>query len=1683
MPDAEHICEFSFKRQSPILLKSLLFLLSFVFIYSISFGQTNVNGNQSGIWTKANSPYVLTGRVTVPAGQTLTIEPGVVVESPRQNADFTVYGTLLAVGTSADSIFFRGKPNPAYGPQSTHGGTLFIESDGNSSSVLRYVSVDRMGDQSEYGIAVHFGSNSTFSNSTIRNSENEGIRIEQSVFAPTIQNNKFANNPFDIFTNPNSCANISNNPNTKVTLRNGNISTNTSWPFPGNNSYYELFGTINIDQNFTLTIRPGVTVESPRYGADLKVFGTLLAQGTAADTIRFRGRANPLFTPQSTHGGTLYFNGGGPASVLDYVSIDQMGDEAITGIAVVVGTTNCTITNTSIRNSERTGIHIENNFSPTIHHNTFYNNPTNITAYPSSCGGIRDNPGTPISIVGFTINTNANWPFPGINSFYSSTSQVIVGENSTLTVDAGVLVDFGTHGSMIVNGTLRAIGTESSPVKLTSLTTSPEGPSSGFIYLNTSSQNSLLNHVVIDRLVGNSFYGYGSLTIATSSFSISSINILNSTSYGLGYGGSGSPLITNSTFSNNKTGIYVYNGHPTFSNCNIYDNTDFGINNTSGTAADTVDARNCYWGDPTGPYHPSLNLAGTGNKVSNKVKFNPWRQQPQNNQIVDLGVRAILKPVTDCNLSAADTIRVRIRNFGNGSQSNFPVSYKINNGGAVTETVTASLPPGGSLDYTFTQRANLSVVGTYTINSYTSLPADTIAGNNAIQAVVEHLPSVAAPGNLLPSAGATNLDIPLTLSWGAVSGATSYDLYVWKSTDAIPTQPLVANLTQITYTVAGNTLEYNTQYRWKVVAKRASCAATSAILAFTTRQVPDLVVESIDVPTAASSETDIVVSWRVKNQGAGPTLNQGWTDLVYLADQPTVAASSEKYYLTSRPNFSALNAGQSYQSPNFTYRIPQGVQGRYYVIVTTNVAQSLRESSFTNNERTSSAVNIALAPPPDLQVTSLVISPLNAFSEDSLTVTYTVKNAGTGPTTATNWTDYVLINTSETLDPNAAAYLAEYRREQALALNGTYSITRRVKLPGRISGTFYVHVMTDRFGQVYEYTKEDNNSRASLALNVIQRPTPNLTVNTLVFDLPMAGTPTTSSNQGVGLNWTTVNEGAIAAPPTWQENVYISTDATLDANDRLLGSLTRTQELPSQGRIQGKLSVKIPNDLPEATYRFLVKTDANDQIYENPGEDDNVSGVSVSFQIRNPDLVVSSISGFSTVNSEQTTSVQWNVQNSGNGSIFNANWVDRVYLSTNNTFEPGIDLPLASVGSNQLLPATEGYNRRADITLPVGVSGNYFLIVVTDADNSIFERDETNNTSPFSIAITLTAWPDLQISGIVAPASDTVGTPIQVSYTTVNNGSGSMTNRQWQDNIYLSPSATVNEANLIYLGSVAQNRSLANGQSFTQTVSMGLPTNLTAGPYYVVVRTDANNAIFENTDEGNNTKVASSPTTITNLPPIDLAVTAGTVLSSTITAGSAINVQWTVKNNSTSATIVSAWRDAVYLSANPVLDANDVLLANFTINGPLAAGASYTRTQSVTLPAETGGTLYILVTTDKDNVHNDDKRGNNTLPLSGSGGPTVTIVIPPPADLVPKSLFGPARGTALQPIDVTFTIRNAGTGPTPTANWTDRLYLSTDQQEGNDTYLGAFSHSGALAAGSEYTVSGQVFLPGNLTGN
>ncbi len=87
------------------------------------------------------------------------------------------------------------------------------------------------------------------------------------------------------------------------------------------------------------------------------------------------------------------------------------------------------------------------------------------------------------------------------------------------------------------------------------------------------------------------------------------------------------PFIDSCTIANN-IGDGIYSGYfsaPVISYNNILDNDGFGVHNDDSSV--TVMAEHNWWGDATGPFHPT-NPGGFGDTVSDQVDFDPWLTEP-----------------------------------------------------------------------------------------------------------------------------------------------------------------------------------------------------------------------------------------------------------------------------------------------------------------------------------------------------------------------------------------------------------------------------------------------------------------------------------------------------------------------------------------------------------------------------------------------------------------------------------------------------------------------------------------------------------------------------------------------------------------------------------------------------------------------------------------------------------------------------------------------------------------------------------------------------------------------------------------------------------------------------------------------------------------------------------------------
>jgi hypothetical protein len=90
-------------------------------------------------------------------------------------------------------------------------------------------------------------------------------------------------------------------------------------------------------------------------------------------------------------------------------------------------------------------------------------------------------------------------------------------------------------------------------------------------------------------------------------------------------------------------------------------------------------------------------------------------------------------------LTASTPVQVEVKNLGTIPTSAYTLSYRVNGGSIVTEPIPSPLAPNTSFIYTFTNKADLSAPGVYTLQVWVSNPGDPQSGNDTFTTVIKQL--------------------------------------------------------------------------------------------------------------------------------------------------------------------------------------------------------------------------------------------------------------------------------------------------------------------------------------------------------------------------------------------------------------------------------------------------------------------------------------------------------------------------------------------------------------------------------------------------------------------------------------------------------------------------------------------------------------------------------------------------------------------------------------------------------------------------------------------------------------------------------------------------------------------------------------------------------------------------------
>ena len=136
----------------------------------------------------------------------------------------------------------------------------------------------------------------------------------------------------------------------------------------------------------------------------------------------------------------------------------------------------------------------------------------------------------------------------------------------------------------------------------------------------------------------------------------------------------------------------------------IFSNQAYGVYN-NGTV--TNNARYNWWGDSTGPYHPTLNALGQGNPVSDYVDFGPWYADAGRTAVYEMVVTPASLAFGTIAAGTTTDLTFTVQNVGTGTLSGAasvgapfsvlaPTNYSLAAGEARTVTVRYSPLASGS---------------------------------------------------------------------------------------------------------------------------------------------------------------------------------------------------------------------------------------------------------------------------------------------------------------------------------------------------------------------------------------------------------------------------------------------------------------------------------------------------------------------------------------------------------------------------------------------------------------------------------------------------------------------------------------------------------------------------------------------------------------------------------------------------------------------------------------------------------------------------------------------------------------------------------------------------------------------------------------------------------------------------
>lgn len=434
--------------------------------------------------------------------------------------------------------------------------------------------------------------------------------------------------------------------------------------------------------------------------------------------------------------------------------------------------------------------------------------------------------------------------------------------------------------------------------------------------------------------------------------------------------------------------------------------------------------------------------------------------------------------------------------------------------------------------------------------------------------------------------------------------------------------------------------------------------------------------------------------------------------------------------------------------------------------------------------------------------------------------------------------------------------------------------------------------------------------------------------------------------------------------------------------------------------------------------------------------------------------------------------------------------------------------------------------------LPYEWNGDTYFHAFADINDEVYELANTANNWGVSPNYNVLLCPGADfVAGNLRTPSKVSGSSFTVSYQVKNEGAGIPYQNTWKDKVYLSSKSDGLDDTAIEIGSFEQKATFYSdaptilasgsssgggigavsggvssgngsnnssgysmytapeklkykGDSYNVTRTVQIP-NPSIGTYYIYVKVDADEKIFELDGENNNV-LCSSPVQVA-VP--DLVVEVVSISEETLITENKVAVAWKVKNVG-SADIQNATITDGFYASNNVNDSNPVSLGEATNLVSLVAGGEKVFRTNIAIPrnSKLNGSLNFFIKTNIKNTLQESSTSNNT---------TASVVkqfeyVEDPAvvkvngtNITVTGLQVASTITSGEDLAVTYTIKNTGTLAIDT-DVSQEVFISDrsifDSSAKALTVKGTLPCVAGLQAGQSVTANVSINIPSDMKG-